>query len=57
MPEKLRKEIHHASVERGTCRCLGLDGEEFYWQEFGKTCELALDIQKAGEPKVEVREG
>ncbi|MDP6576559.1 MAG: CHC2 zinc finger domain-containing protein [Dehalococcoidales bacterium] len=36
---------------------MGLAGEEFYWQEFGKTCELSLDIQKAGEPKVEVREG
>lgn len=55
--EQLRKEIHHASVERGACRCLGLDEEEFYWEDFGKTCELALDIHKANQPKVEVREG
>lgn len=55
-PKQLRKEVHHASAERGACRCLGLD-EEYYWEDFGKTCELALDIQRASQPKVEGREG
>ena len=56
-PEQLRKEIHHADIQQGIARCFGEDDDISYWQAFGKACELALDIQKANQPKVEVREG
>ena len=55
--EQLRKEIHHADIEQGIARCFGEDDDSFYWEHFGKACELALAIQKANQPKVEVREG
>ena len=54
--EQLRKEIHNADIEQGIARCFGEDDDINYWQVFGKACELALNIQKASQPKVEVRE-
>ena len=56
-PEQIRKEIHNADIQQGVARCFGEDDDITYWEHFGKACELALDIQKASQPKVEVREG
>ena len=55
--QQLRKEIHYADIGQGVARCFGEDDGITYWEHFGKVCGLALDIQKASQPKVEVREG
>jgi len=55
--EQLRKEIHDADIKRAVARCFGEDEEEFYWEDFGEVCKTALDILRANQPKVEVREG
>ena len=56
-PEQLWKEIHNADIQQGVALCFGEDDGITYWEHFGRTCELALDMQKANQPKVEVREG
>jgi len=56
-PEQIRKEIHNADIQQGVARCFGEDDGITYWEHFGKACKLALAIQKANQPKVEVREG
>jgi hypothetical protein len=56
-PEQLRREIHNADIQQGVARCFGEDDGITYWKHFRKACELALDIQKAKQPKVELREG
>ncbi len=55
--QQLRKEIHNTDIQQSVARCFGEDTEAFYWEDFGKACELALGIQKASQPKVEAREG
>lgn len=56
-PEQLQKQIHDADIQQGVARCFGEDDGITYWEHFGKACKLALDIHKANQPKVEVREG
>ena len=56
-PEQIRKEIHSADVQQGVARCFGEDDDRIFWEQFGKACKLALDIQKASQPRAEVREG
>jgi hypothetical protein len=55
--QQLRREIHHADAKRSVSQCFGEDDAINYWQTFSRVCELALDIQKANQPKVVAREG
>ena len=55
--QQLRKEIRDADTQQGVSRCFSEDTDSLYWEDFGKACELALNIQKASQPKIEVREG
>ena len=55
--QQLRKEIHDADIQQGVSRCFGEDDGIAYWEHFGKACEIALDIQKASQQKIELREG
>lgn len=48
--DQLKREVHNADIQRGVAKCFGED-DEFYWEEFGKACELALIIQRANQPK------
>ena len=54
---QLRKEMHNVDIQQGVARCFGEDDDGIYWEHFGRVCVLALDIQKASQPKIEVREG
>ena len=55
--QQLRKEIHRADIEQGVSQCFGEDIEAYFWRDFGKACETALDIQRTNQPKIELREG
>ena len=56
-PEQLRKEIHHAEIERAVAMQFGEDDNVFWWEDYGKACELALDVQRSNRPKRQLREG
>lgn len=55
--EELRKEIHSAHIKQGVSQFFGEDTEAYFWREFSEACETALDILRANQSKVEVREG
>ena len=55
--EELLSETRNAGVQEAVSRQWAEDDDAFYWQEFGKACRAALAVQKAREPKREVRPG
>jgi len=56
-PDQLREAIHNAAIQQGVARCFGEDYGIVYWEDLGKACELALNIQKSMQPKRRVSKG
>jgi hypothetical protein len=49
---EFRQEKHWAEIQVAVCRNYGEDDWEAVWEDYGKACELAIDIILSDEPKI-----